>query len=211
MKVTKGLSRIAATAQLGIQIVAAVALVFSPQTALAYDHPLSDDAVREAYFLGQDVKDVHIFLSSYVRSLPVPESGPDVAEIEVETPFAQVVKDSSQRTVNYSAQDAAAAYRKRGDYIEIRVKVLFTPSYNNAGVAFWRDVSVGIIQKEHLAATGGSGEPIYSSSDDGTALLGANVYARFNVADVSSGAAQVEVALPQGPTVQASFDLGKLR
>lgn len=184
----------------------------APQLAFAYDHPLSSDAVRQAYFLGQDLKSVNGFLAPYLQSVPVPKSGPAVGEIELRTPFAQVVEDSALHSVSYSAQDAAAAYKKRGDFIEVRVKVFFTPSYTNAGNDFWRDVSVALIQREHMAATSVRGEPIYASSDTGFGpLIGAEMYARFSVAGVESRPLQVEVVPPNGAPVHATFDLSKLR
>ena len=126
-------SRFPALIQLGI----ALSLACNPQFAFAYDHPLSDEAVRDAYFVGQDVKTVNAFLSSYTQHLPVPPSGPHVAEIVLSTPYAQVVEVSAQHSVGYSDQQAAEDYRKRGDSIAVRVKVLFTPTYTGRAEDFW--------------------------------------------------------------------------
>jgi hypothetical protein len=184
----------------------------APQPSLAYDHPLSDDAVREAYFLGQDVRRANQFLSQYTQELPVPNSGPHVAEVALNTPYAQVVTVSAQHTVGYSAQQARADYQKNGDFIVVRVKVLFTPTYANPGDDFWRSVSVGLIQKKHIAAKSVSGEPIYSSDPiGGTVAIGANVFVQFGLAGVRSGPVEVEVIPPAGLPVHAVFDLGILR
>lgn len=115
-------------------------------------------------------------------------------------------------SVSYSAQDAATAYQKRRDFIVVRVQILLTPTYTNTDADFWRDVSVGLVQREHMAATSVSGEPIYSSDETGGGgLLGANIYAQFSVAGVHSEPLQVEVVPPEGPAVHARFDLSKLR
>ena len=194
-----------------IQLVAALGIAFNPQFALAYDHPLSNEAVREAYSVGQDVKIVNKFLSQYFRGLPVPQSGPHVAEIELSTPYAQVVEISALHSVGYSGMRAAEDYLKRGDYMAVRVKVLFTPSYTNQGNDFWRGVSVGLIQKKnHMAPTSIDGQLIYSGDGGGT-VIGADVFARFSVVGVKSDSLQVEVAPPQGPAVYAIFDLNSLR
>src|SRR5579863_7247245 len=125
----------------------------TPQFAFAYDHPLSDETIRRAYFIGQDVTNLNKFLSRYTQALPLPSTGPHVAEIELSTPYAQVVEISSQHTVGCSAQQAETDYRKRGDVISVRVKVLFTPTYSGDD-DFWRSVSVGLIQRgKHMAAT----------------------------------------------------------
>ena len=194
-----------------IQLGATFGTTFNPQFAFAYDHPLSDEAVREAYFVGQNVKTVNTFLSQYTQGLPVPHSGPRVAEIELSTPYAQVVEVSAQHSVGYSDLQAAEDYRKRGDFIAVRVKVLFTPTYTSRANDFWRDVSVGLVQKKHMAATRVDGQPIYASDvDGGSWLIGANVFVQFSVAGVESDSLQVEVVPPEGPPVHATFDLNRL-
>jgi hypothetical protein len=204
--------RIATLVQAGVQLAALGWGAMAPPLAFAYDHPLTNDAVRQAYFVGQDLKTVNAYLAPYLKSLPVPSSGPDVAEIELKTPFVQAVEDSAMHSVSYSAQDAATAYQKRGDFILVFVKILLTPTYSNTDPDFWRDVSIGLVQEEHVAAVSVSGEPIYSSDETGGGgLLGANIYARFGVARVRSEPIQVEVVPPDGPAVRAKFDLSKLR
>jgi hypothetical protein len=195
------------------QLAAAIWVAFLPPLAFAYDHPLSDEAVREAYFIGQDVKNVNQFLAPYVKSLPVPDSGPQIAEIALSTPYAQVVEASSQHSVGYSDQQAAADYRKRGDFIAVRVKVLFTPTYPDPGDDFWRSVSVTLIQKKPMGATHVSGEPIYLDglAGDGVVSIGANVYVQFSLAGVKSDSVRVDVRAPKGDTVHATFDLSSLR
>ncbi len=195
-----------------IQLVVVLGLVCNPRFAFAYDHPLSDEAVRDAYFVGQDVKTVNTFLAQYTQHLPVPRSGPHVAEIALSTPFAQVVEVSAQHSVGYSDLQAAEDYRKRGDSIAVRVKVFFTPTYTNRAEDFWRDVSVGLIQKKHMAATKVDGQPIYSSDTyGGGVLMGADIYVQFSIAGVRSDSLQVEVIPPEGAPVYATFDLSKLR
>lgn len=178
---------------------------------LAYGHPLSAEAVREAYFIGQDVKTVNTFLSQYARALPVPDTGPQVAEIALSTPYAQVVEASAQHSVGYSAQQAAEDYRKRGDFIAVRVKILFTPTNTNYAADFWRSVSVGLVQGRHMAALRVSGQPIDEYGDYGGATIGADVFADFSIAGVKSGRVQVEVVPPGGATVHVTFDLSTLR
>ena len=106
----------------------------------------------------------------------MPHTGPRVAEIELSTPYAQVVEVSAQHSLGYSDMQAAKDYRKRGDYIAVRVKVLFTTTYTNRGNDFWRGVSVGLVQKgKHMAAMSVDGQPIYAASDyGGGPLIGAD-------------------------------------
>lgn len=194
-----------------IQLGAALFSLLTPQLGFAYNHPLTDESVREAYFLGQDADRAASFLSQYVQSLPVPNSGPDVAEIALQTPYAQVVAASLGHLAGYSAQQAAADYKQRGDFIQVRVKVLFTPTYTG-GDDYWRGVSVGLVQKKYMGATGVSGEPLYATDHDGDRawVIGANVFVQFSVAGVDSDTIQVEVIPPGGGAVYATFELDSL-
>jgi len=47
--------------------------------ASALDTPLSDEAVREAYFLGQ--RHDASFLTSYIKFLPMPKTGPHISSV----------------------------------------------------------------------------------------------------------------------------------
>ena len=193
-----------------MQLGAALFGLLVPQLGFGYDHPLTDEVVRDAYFLGQDLDRSNDFFARYTQALPVPDSGPQVAEIELLTPYAQVVQVSHEHPMGYSAQQAAADYKKRGDFIQVRVKVLFTPTYTGAD-DFWRGVSVGLVQKKHMAATGVSAQLLYTSDPDGYSwVIGANVFVEFSVAGVESDSVDVAVVPPGGAGVRATFDLGRL-
>src|SRR6266403_2944723 len=86
------------------------------QAAFAFDTPLSDQAVREAYFLGQRHDEtMSTFLNKYTKLLPPPKTGPDIASVTVFTPFALLVQQSSQRS-EYSAQQAALDHRDQPEF-----------------------------------------------------------------------------------------------
>src|ERR1035438_794978 len=87
------------------------ALVFT-QPLFAFDSPLSDEAGREAYFLGQRHDDSFVrTLEKYTTHLDAPETGPHIASVTFFTPFALVVQSSSQHATGYSAQQAALDHR----------------------------------------------------------------------------------------------------
>jgi hypothetical protein len=157
-----------------VHFAAALACLLYPLSGLAYEHPL-------------------------VQSLPVPEHGPHVAEIELRTPYWQVVEASHEKAVGYSAQQAGADYRRRGDFIQVRVKVLFTPTYSSASDDFWRQVSVALVQRNHRAATSVSAELLYAGDPNGDAtwVTGANVFVNFRVAGLDSDSVKVEVLPPE--------------
>lgn len=83
-------------------LLAGVLLVSAP--SLAYDTPLSDQAVREAYFLRQRRDEsMYAFLNKYTKPLPRPKTGPHIAAITFFTPFALLVQHAS-RQADDSAQ-----------------------------------------------------------------------------------------------------------
>ncbi|HEY6127102.1 MAG TPA: hypothetical protein VIW23_02860, partial [Candidatus Acidoferrum sp.] len=70
------------------------------QPLFAFQTPLSNTAVREAYFLGQrHDQSVSDFFAKYAKSLPEPQYGPYISTIRFLTPFAQVVSLSGTRSV----------------------------------------------------------------------------------------------------------------
>jgi hypothetical protein len=102
----------------------------------AYQSPLSQESVRDAYFLGQhNDQSTLSFFSQYVQTLPPPDSGAYVSEVEIYTPYTQVIEASRRRSGSYSAQQAELDYRHRSDKLFVRVRVLFTETY---GVELYR-------------------------------------------------------------------------
>src|SRR5258705_10414486 len=80
----------------------AAILLLSP-SSFAFDTPLSDQAVREAYFLGQR-RDESLarFLDKSTRVLPPPKTAPPIAAVTPFTHFAPVPKLSPEHTTAYT-------------------------------------------------------------------------------------------------------------
>jgi len=207
------------------------ALLLSP-SFFAFDSPLSDQAVREAYFLGQrrDEKTAE-FLDKYRRHLPVPESGPWISTVELFTPYAEAVELSRQRSFGYSAQDAAQDYRKNGDRLRITITIEFTNSSGGltqektnqrSGPAhgftfrsqdFWKDFSYrlfdGDVVVEPLEMHGSA---TFRTVGDGTEMTGALIVLLYDAEKISTTAdAAVVVDIPDAKQVVATFDLATLR
>src|ERR1700685_4229484 len=106
----------------------AVALLLAPST-FAMNSPLSDEAIREAYFLGQrrDAS-MALFLAKYQKVLRAPETGPYISSVEFLTPFARLILLSSQR-VNYSAQQAEKEHHSDNEMVAIAIEIQLTDSY----------------------------------------------------------------------------------
>ncbi len=111
-----------------IALVVAAVLLLTPYS-FAFDTPLSDQAVREAYFLGQRRDEtMATLLNKYTKPLPPPKTGPYVTSITFLTPFALLVQHSSRQS-NYSAQQAALDHRDQPEFVRIMVQIQLTDSY----------------------------------------------------------------------------------
>ena len=197
-------------------------------TASAFENPLRDHSVREAYFLGRrkDEKTAQ-FLAQYVKKFPLPKQGPHVAEVELRTPYQQVVLRARNAPDGYSSQQASQEYRKQGDRVVVRVLIYLTPSYpahapfgpvihepiQVRAEDFWRDFDIRLFQDREVLPRDVRGRPIFTYSSEGPmGLVGAEVELQFDANDlVSSQPARVEIVTPDGQRITARFDLEKLR
>lgn len=193
--------------------------------APAYDYPLSPEAVRDAYFLGKanSAKRAEFF-AKYTQQLPSPKTGPHVAMVQLETPFAVVAERTAQAPPHYFAPDAAAEFEGKPAVFRMHVQIDLTGSYGpqlpsiSGGVRlrtgdFWRDFKIHLIQDKEIHTRTINGSPIYSAGDvtSGSVLTGAKVDLEFDAAKIKSAPATVEVVTPDGQNVKATFDLGTLR
>jgi hypothetical protein len=212
-----------------VAVLAAI-LVISPES-FAFNSPLSDEAIREAYFLGQRRDESTArFLDRYKQRLAAPENGPYIASVELLTPFARAVLRSSQQTVGYSAQEAEAEHGGKEESVAITVEVLLTDSYGSliarptsersgspVGYAFrspnfWRDIQVQVIVDDKIVKPAYfGGEPNYSCGEHGCILTGATIKLELPAGAFSSDAATVQISPAEGPEVAVDFDLTTLR
>ena len=197
-------------------------------SSFAFDVSLSEEAVREAYFLGQrNDENMAQVLAPYTRHLALPEKGPYISTINLSTPYAQIIDTSRQRTGSYSAQEAQQDYRHRGDTILVFVCIEFTatygypqavPSANNAGKEqglnlqpqdFWKDFCLGLSQDgKWIEPRTERADAVYDRGEGG--LGGAVVWLEFDAHDVASTETSVEVETPDAQHVVATFDLARL-
>jgi hypothetical protein len=202
-----------------------------PVPFFAFESPLSDQAVREAYFLGQRRDEsMTRFLNRYTQFPPAPDSGPWVYSVTFLTPFALVVQQSSQRP-NYSAQQAEKDHNSDNEIVSITIQIFLTPSYSAfipkptgsrsdspIGIQlrdpdFWKEFKYSVFDGDkELKPDTFSGEPAYSCGDEGGCdLTGANVYLQLPAKRFTSGTATVEVNPKVADPTSIDFDLDNLR
>lgn len=182
---------------------------------LAFDYPLSDSVIRDAYFQGKLPPDKwQDFMAPYAHELPSPPSGPDVAEIGIETPFLQIAKHA-RKTQNYYAPDAAQEFAGKRMELIVHVDVFVTGTYAPADVpGFWRDFKVQLVQGDEVPAETADASALSPPCEAGTETCfpdGARIRLLYDASKIDSSPVTVHVITPDGQDVQTTFDLGSLR
>ncbi|MBZ5694204.1 MAG: hypothetical protein LAN36_02460 [Acidobacteriia bacterium] len=188
------------------------------QPLVAFDYPLSSKAIREAYFLGKaNLDQRQRFFEKYRHNPPPLRTGPHVALIEVETPFACLVDAISQAPLNYYAQEAARDYLGKPGKFRVHVEIYFTPTYpkpDDTAITlgdFWRDFTIHLKQDTEIPPLSVHGEPIYSE-DTISGYIGAIIETEYNVNKIDPGGiTTVVVDTPDGQQVETTFSLNNLR
>lgn len=212
-------------------IITVIALLLI-QPLFAFDSPLSEEAVRQAYFLGQRRDDAMArALDNYTLYLDPPETGPYIASVTFFTPFAQAVASSSRHTFGYSAQQAQIDHRAQKETVKVIVEIFLTKSYSNLIVRptgsrsdsptgftlrpnnFWKAFDVrASVDDQRVSPLTTSGQPTFSCVNNGSCdLTGATVTLEFSAENFQSTSATILVTPPEGDPVQVDFDLTALR
>ena len=194
--------------------------------------PLSDESIREAYFLGQRHDgSFPLILTKYVRNLPLPKSGPHISSVTFLTPFIQLVEYSDGYIGNYSAQKALHDHRGQEEFVLVFVEIQLTDSYgrlvappsnwrSRSPVAwvprpgdFWRDFQVQIYDAGKLLTPYDfHGRSTYSCGRRGPCVMtGATLEFDFRAESFTSDSATIQVIPPEGDPVGVDFDLVHLR
>jgi hypothetical protein len=206
-------------------------VLLAVQPLAAFDTPLSEEAVREAYFLGQrHDESLTKALETYTQQLPVPDFGPHIAFVTCLTPFAQAVLLSSQQTANYSAQQAQFDHRHLKETVQVQIAIRFTNSYRlmipaNPSASpndhpafiprpsdFWRDFDVAVFDGDKLLdPTLSTGRPDYVCDEGGCVLVGATILLQFPAQAFAQQNVTVHITPPEGDQVVTNFDLMQVR
>jgi hypothetical protein len=215
-----------------VSIIVAILLLASPSLSFAFQSPLSEESIREAYFLGQRHDETFArTLDKYTLHLDPPKTGPYISSVTFFTPFALAVQSSSQHTSGYSAQQAQIDHRNQEESVIVLVQIQFTDSYgaliprptssrsnSPTGFAlrpydFWKDFQVEVSSEDKLIRPfSSSGDPNYVCSDNGgCTLTGATLQFEFLASVFTSDSANIFVTPPEGDPVSVDFDLTTLR
>jgi hypothetical protein len=210
---------------------ALVSILFLSPPSSAFDTPLSDTAVREAYFLGQRHDDsLPKLLDKYVLHLQPPKSGPYVESVSFFTPYILTALNSSQQVSIYSAQQAQLDHLKNPEVVRVTVQIFLTASYGPYTAAptgtdthalkgifvrpsdFWRDFRVRVFQKDQMVIpTGANGQAQFRCEDSGCILSGAILTFEYPADAFTESSATIQIDPPEGDPVVVDFDLTAFR
>ena len=208
-----------------------------PLSCAAYDTQLSVAAIHEAYVLGQrNDKSTGDFLAPYLSQITEPQNDVHIAQIELLTPYAQIVDLTRQKTTEgYSEAQAADDYKRAGGTVKVNVVLMLPAAYPKAAQTaeaptpppatgqqksdirpenFWQNFQFNLKQNgKTIPSRAISNQPIHSTATkDAPAVLdGENVWLEYDVKDVAAAPTTVEVVTPQGKVIKANFDLSKLK
>ena len=193
-------------------------VLLAAQGTIGFSYPLSPQAIREAYFLGKEnPEERQAFLKPYKHNLPMPESGPHVGLIEVETPFVFVAEAVAAAGENYHAQDVDREFAGKPLPFRVHFEIYFTATYPDvfdtaASLGkFWEDFTVYLKQSTEIAPRTVKGQPIYSDATV-SGYKGAVIDVDYDVKKIDADApVTIGVNTPDEQNVETTFDLSQLR
>ena len=201
------------------------------QPLSAFDTPLSDTAVREAYFLGQRHDDsLGKLMDKHVLYLQPPKTGPYIQSVSFLTPYILTALYSSQQVSIYSAQQAQLDHLKNPEVVRVTVQIFLTDSYgpliahptgsdphslkgfSERPADFWRDFRIRTFQIDQLVIPASAkGDPTYRCDDTSCVLSGATLTFEYPASAFTDTSATIHIDPPEGESVVVDFDLTAFR
>jgi hypothetical protein len=200
-----------------------VLCLLAPSAARAYRRHLSEEDVREAYFLGQrhDARRGEFF-TRYERAFPAPsEPGEYMSAVAVRTPYALAVLRSAAAHGHYTAQQAWQDYRADADRFEVVVWMDYsygnksgekseTPVTNDSRRGFFMEVKQ-VRNNEERTLVPRESYSEYGADVIDTFLPSFHLHGEYRLADIDSSELKVEATIPSGKKVTVTFNLEELR
>jgi len=188
---------------------AAVLLAFSLAIpARAYDFPLTENSIRDAYFLGTRQTGLGPdFLANYTREIPNLSLGRYRSFASLETPFTQVAILSSKK-LNYSAQDAVKEFLGKPLPFRIHLEICYMVDAPPDGL------TVRIVQnKKELLPASFERSLFFPASDEYSSPppIGETIQLEFSADKIDSSTLTILIDTPDGQQAETVFELQTLR
>jgi hypothetical protein len=176
--------------------------------ACGYDFPLSESAIRDAYFLGtKGPSQGRTFLGEYTHAVNQFKVGACTSEISLETPFAHIAIHAS-KTPNYSAQDAVKEFLGKPAVFRMHLDICYL-----AG-ALENVIKVTVLQnKRSIRWTYENRSAYYPPSDESTQVSnnGERIDLEFPADRIDSSELTIRIDTPDGQHADTVFALESLR
>ncbi|MGB2593069.1 MAG: hypothetical protein WAJ96_20650 [Candidatus Acidiferrum sp.] len=175
--------------------------------ANAYDVPMSESSIRDAYFLGSRTGGLNLeFVSRYALSIPELKQGNCTSDVRVETPFLQIAKYSSA-VPNYSAQDAVQEFHGKHLTFRLFLDICYETDAPPNSVKF------KIIQhKKILDPLSATSTPYAEPVEDGyLSPNGEQIALEFTASRIDSSDLTIVIDKPDGQHAETVFDLQSIR
>jgi len=174
----------------------------------AYDSYLSEQDIRDAYFLGTRGGLAPQFLAQYSHWVPDLHQGTCTTEIRLETPFLQVVNYTAKAR-NYSAQDAVKAFQDKPMKFRLFLNVCYMREAPPP-----ESVKIKVIQnKKQLVPASDKrlfyAEPASELSD--LAPNGERAQMEFDAQTIDSSPLTIQIDTPDGQHCTTDLDLQAIR
>jgi hypothetical protein len=191
-------------------VIGAVLLAFALVVpAWAYDFPLSESAIRDAYFLGTRQTSLGLnFLADYTHEIPKLSLGNYRSFARLETPFTQVAILSSKK-LNYSAQDAVKEFLGKPLVFRIHLEICYMLDAPPDGL------EVRIVQNKKDLLPDSSERALFFPASDKYAApppaIGETMDFEFRPDKIDSSTLSILIDTPDGQQAQLDLDLRALR
>lgn len=199
-----------------------MALFLTSQTAAAqtYHYPLHSEAIRDAYFLGERNNfQTTDCLLQYIHRFTEPQAGRYyILEVDISTPYQQIVLRGQRDTPGDSALQAETDFREHPLKLIARVQVEWNSGYSGhtSNRVFPPDLShavpIHVSQQQEITPVKTSYHEIYSNSGDGgSTFLGWSFELQFDPVKITSAPLRISVKTPDGQVQEAEFDMAKIQ
>jgi len=176
--------------------------------ACAYDVPLTEHSIRDAYFLGTRQTGLGSdFLANYNREISNLSLGRYRSFASLETPFTQVAILSSKK-LNYSAQDAVKEFLGKPLPFRIHLEICYMVDAPPDGL------TVRIVQnKKELLPASFERSLFFPASDEYSSPppIGETIQLEFSADKIDSSTLTILIDTPDGQQAETVFDLQTLR
>lgn len=190
------------------QLLAGVFTFLLAAPLLAYDYPLSQEAIRDAYTLGTRQTSLGAnFLSAYTNAIPDLSVGDYASSVTIETPFTHVAIHAG-KMLNYSAQDAIQEFYGKPMTFRIHLEICYMVDAPSDAI------EVTILQnKDEIDPDSEDRSGYFPATDvyDRSPRIGETIDLGFKAERIDASSLKIIIDTPDGQHAESSFDLSSLR